>query len=227
MKRWQALFDAQPRHARVHIFRTLRRCGFDLVRRARVRGLQFRAMHFRLPLQVRILVHLVGPHGRIQLEPTRDGNDFLAVWHAMRSNNPWHSDAFSLAHVTVAQFGPATRTVVARPFRGAALPIRRHGFISRRNALRSEGLSYSFLPALRANVDIFAERNFERFKNAFFVEAEALAIGNVAHVRAEFAVGPEEIADRCQQLLDVIILLDELRYITGGTRGGYILQRLR
>src|SRR5260370_10796713 len=198
MNRRQALLDAQSRNARVDVLRTLRWRGLNFIRRERIRGFQFRSMHFRLPLQVGILVHLVSPHWRIQLEPTRDGDDFLAVWHAMRSNNAWHSDAFTLAHASVAQFGPATRTVVAHPFRGEAFPIRWHSFIRRRNTLRPEGLSYSFLPAFRADVNIFAERNLQCFEHVLFVEAEALAIGDVTHIGTEFSISPEEIADRCQ-----------------------------
>jgi hypothetical protein len=48
---------------------------------------------------------------------------------------------------------------------------------------------------LRADVNVFAERNLQRFQCIFFVEAEALTIRNVAHVGAELAVGPQKIAD--------------------------------
>src|SRR5262249_16137442 len=85
----------------------------------------------------------------------------------------------------------------------------------------------SLFSALRADVDVFAERNFERFENVFFVEAEALAVCDVPHVRAELAVGPEEIPDRRKQLLDVIVLLDELRNVTRSARGRDVFERLR
>src|SRR6266704_4758137 len=85
----------------------------------------------------------------------------------------------------------------------------------------------NFFSAFRADVDIFAERNFQRFEDVLFVEAKALAIGNVAHVGAKFSVSPKKIANRRQQLLDVIVLLDELRNVAGRARRGDILQRLR
>src|SRR5260370_5050086 len=85
----------------------------------------------------------------------------------------------------------------------------------------------SFLPALRADVGVFAQRNFQRFKHTLFVEAEALAIGNVAHVGTKFSVSPKKIANRREQLLDVIVLLDELRYVARGARRGNVFQRLR
>ena len=84
-----------------------------------------------------------------------------------------------------------------------------------------------FFAASRANVDIVAERDFQRFEHVFFVEAEALAVGDVADVGAELAVGPEEIADVAEHFLDVIVLLDQRGDIAGGARGGNILQRLR
>src|SRR5690349_18409976 len=85
----------------------------------------------------------------------------------------------------------------------------------------------SFLAALWTDIGVFAERNLERFENVFFVEAEALAVGDVADVGAELAIGPEEITDRSEQLLDVIVLLDELRDVARGTRGGNVFERLR
>src|SRR6266566_5307702 len=85
----------------------------------------------------------------------------------------------------------------------------------------------NFFSAFRADVDIFAERNFQRFEDVLFVEAKALAIGNVAHVGAKFSIRPKEIANRRQQLLDVIVLFDELRNVAGRARRGDILQRLR
>jgi hypothetical protein len=56
-------------------------------------------MHFRLPLQIRILVHLVGPDRRVELEPARDGDDFLAVWNAMRSDDARHGNALGFAQI--------------------------------------------------------------------------------------------------------------------------------
>src|SRR6266851_4795010 len=75
-----------------------------------------------------------------------------------------------------------------------------------------------FLAALRADVDILAERNFDGFENIFFVKTESLPVGDVAHVRAQFPIGPEEIPDRRQQMLDLIVLLDELGHVAGHAR---------
>src|SRR6266851_4722894 len=85
----------------------------------------------------------------------------------------------------------------------------------------------SFLPALRADVGVFAQRNFQRFEHILFVEAEALAIGNVAHVGAKFSVRPKKIANRREQLLDVIVLFDELRNVARRARRGNVFERLR
>src|SRR5260370_34544606 len=52
------------------------------------------------------------------------------------------------------------------------------------------------LAALRADVDILAQRNFQCFERVLFVEAETLAVGHVTHVGAELSIGPKEIADR-------------------------------
>src|SRR6267154_2228770 len=90
--------------------------------------------------------------------------------------------------------------------------------------LRSQSGLFS---ALRANVNIFAQRNLQRLQHIFFAEAEALAISNIAHVRAKLAVGPQEISDRGEQMLDVIILLDQGSDVAGRTRRGNILERLR
>src|SRR5882762_4930821 len=48
-----------------------------------------------------------------------------------------------------------------------------------------------------------------------------------AYVRAKLAVGPQEISDRGEQMLDVIILLDQGGDIAGCARRGNILERLR
>src|SRR6266700_3067967 len=85
----------------------------------------------------------------------------------------------------------------------------------------------NFFSAFRADVDIFAERNFQRFEDVLFVEAKALAIGNVAHVGAKFSIRPKEIANRSEQLLDVIVLFDELRNVARRTRRGNVFEGLR
>ena len=58
------------------------------------------------------------------------------------------------------------------------------------------------------------------------MESEALAVGDVTDVGAELAVGPEEIADRGQELLDVIVLLDQLGDVAGRAGCGNVLYRL-
>src|SRR5262249_20320357 len=82
------------------------------------------------------------------------------------------------------------------------------------------------LAALRANVHIFAKRNLNRGKDVLIVKAEALAVGDVADVRTELAVGPEEIADGSEQVFDVIVLLDQLGNIAGSASSSDITERL-
>ena len=220
MNRRQALFDAEPRNARVDVYPPLRRGRFNLVGRERIRGFQFCAMHLGLPLQVGIFVHFVRPDGSVQLEATCDRDDFLAVGHAVRANDARHGDAFGLAKIFIGEFDAAagTRLCSAALYGGIFLTTAR---------CRAKARRYDFLSALRADVDIFAQRNFQCFENVLFVETKALSIGNVPDVGAKFAIGPEKIADRSQQLLDVIVLLDELGDVAGGTRGGNVRQRLR
>ena len=64
-------------------------------------------MHFRLPLQIGILVHLIGPYRRVQLEAAGDGDDFLAVGYAPRADNARHGDALGLAKIGVRKFSAA------------------------------------------------------------------------------------------------------------------------
>jgi len=63
-------------------------------------------MHFRLPLQVRIFVHFVGPHRRVQLQPAGDGDDFLAIGYAARAGDARHGDALGAPQIRVGQFVP-------------------------------------------------------------------------------------------------------------------------
>src|SRR5882724_10748904 len=115
---------------------------------------------------------------------------------------------------------------VAALFRGRAVSIRRLDSI-RIQTPRSEDRGFSFLAALRTHVSVIAERNFDRFEHGFVMETEALAVGDVTHVSTELAVGPQKIADRREQLLDMIVLLDQLRDIAGGARRGDVVERLR
>ncbi len=124
----QALLDAEARDARVNIFRALRRGGLDLICGKRIRGFQFCAMYFRLPLQVRILVHLVGPDGRVQLEAAGNGDDFLAVGHAMCAHDARHSDALGFAEILFAQLGPTAR---ARSGLNTVIPSGAHWILVR------------------------------------------------------------------------------------------------
>ena len=54
----------------------------DFVGGVRIGGAQPRLVHFHVPLQVRILVHLVGPRRSFQFEAADDGDYFLAVGDA-------------------------------------------------------------------------------------------------------------------------------------------------
>src|SRR5882724_1892122 len=84
----------------------------------------------------------------------------------------------------------------------------------------------TFRFAARAFPIILAQRSLQRIEDILFVETEALAVRNVAHVRAEFSIGPQEIANRRQQLLDVIVLFDQFGDIARSAGCGYILERL-
>jgi hypothetical protein len=109
MNRREALLDAEARYAGVDVFGTLRWRRFDFVGGVRIRSFQLCAMHFRLPLQVRIFVHLVGPDRGVQLEAAGDGDDFLAVGYAAGSGDARDGDAFGFAEVGVGQFCTARR----------------------------------------------------------------------------------------------------------------------
>ncbi len=93
MRRRQSLRDRHARRPRIHFVRRLRPAHLNLVRRVRIAGLQFRAMHLHRPLEIRILVHLVRPHRRIQLQPAHHGNHFLPVRHAPHAGNQRNSHA--------------------------------------------------------------------------------------------------------------------------------------
>ena len=86
---------------------------------------------------------------------------------------------------------------------------------------------WRFFAALRADVLVFAQRNFQRCEQLLFVEAEALAVGDIAHVGAKFAVGPKKIADGAEQILDFVVPFDQFGDIAGGARRANIFQRLR
>ena len=51
-------------------------------------------MHFHVPLQVGIFVHLVGPGRSFQFEAADDGDHFLAVGHAQARFDGGHGDGF-------------------------------------------------------------------------------------------------------------------------------------
>src|SRR5579859_7033978 len=182
-------------------------------------------MHFRLPLQVRILVHLVGPDGRVEFEAAGDGDDFLAVGHAARADDARDGDAFGAAEVGVGEFGAATGTRLrsASLQGGFLLCIVRAGRVIL-TGCRAKARRYDFFTAVGADVDVFAERNFDGFEKRFVVEAEALAVGNVTDVRAELAVGPKKVADYREKIFDFVVALDKFRNVAGGARGGDVFE---
>jgi hypothetical protein len=71
------------------------------------------------------------------------------------------------------------------------------------------------------------EWNLQRFQHIFFAEAEALAVGNIAHVSAKLAIGPQKLSDGGEQVLDVIVPLDQRGNVAGRARRGNIFERLR
>src|SRR5262249_26327048 len=147
------------------------------------------------------------PDRCVEFEAAGDGDDFLAVGNAPRSGNARDGDTFGATEILAGELGSTAR---ARRLRLVVL---------------SRG--WRFLAATRADIDVFAKRNLNRFKNVCVAEAESLAVGDVTNVRAELAVGPQEVADRREQVLDVIVLLDELSDIAGRARSGDIRERLR
>jgi len=76
----------------------------------RERGLQLGAVHLHLPLQIRKLVLLVGPHRRIQFQAAHDRDHFLAVGHAPRANPNWHRHARRRPEIRLAKSRPALGT---------------------------------------------------------------------------------------------------------------------
>src|SRR5690348_8288878 len=82
-----------------------------------------------------------------------------------------------------------------------------------------------FFAALRTGVEVFAERNFDRFEQLLFVKAKSLPVGDIADIRAKLSVGPEKISDGCQQLLDFVVALDQLGDVAGGARRANVLER--
>ena len=93
MRRRQSLRNRHARRSRIHVVRRLRPAHLNFVRRVRIARLQLRAVHLHRPLEIRILVHLVRPHRRIQLEPANNRNHFLPVRHAPHAGNQRHSHA--------------------------------------------------------------------------------------------------------------------------------------
>src|SRR5262249_14228715 len=126
--------------------------------------------------------------------------------NAARAGDARDGDTFGSTDVFASEFGSTAR--------------------ARRLSLAIVSGDWRFLAALRADIDVFAERDFNSFENVFLVEAEALAVRDIANVRTEFAVGPQEIPDGCERVLDVIVLLDELRDIAGRASRGDVRKRL-
>src|ERR1035437_5879113 len=82
MRRWQPFRDRHASRARVHFIGRLRTAHLNLVRRERIAGLQLCAVHLHRPLKVRILVHFIRPHRRIEFKASDHRNHFLPVGHA-------------------------------------------------------------------------------------------------------------------------------------------------
>ncbi len=78
--------------------------------------------------------------------------------------------------------------------------IARRGAVPRVVIQIGGGSDSCFLTAIRADVLVFAEGNFDGGEQRFFVRAKALGVGDVTDVGTELAVGPQEIADGGEQL---------------------------
>src|ERR1700689_2952033 len=83
------------------------------------------------------------------------------------------------------------------------------------------------LPAIRANVHIVAKFHLAHADFRLGVKSEALAIHDEAHVRADFAVGPQIKRFLDDQIPDAIVALDETRDFGGGFRSGDVFFGLR
>jgi hypothetical protein len=64
----------------------------DFIGGVRIRGAQAGLMHFHVPLQVRIFVHLAGSGRSFQFEAADDGDHFLAVGDAQARFGGRHGD---------------------------------------------------------------------------------------------------------------------------------------
>ena len=79
----------------------------DFVRRVRIRRAQPRLMHFHVPLEVGILVHLVGPRRSFQFQAADDGDHFLPVRHAQPRLHRRHGNRFRRHKIFLGQHRPA------------------------------------------------------------------------------------------------------------------------
>ena len=87
MRGGHALRDGHARGARVNVVGAIPRPPVWILSAAcGIGGLELGAMHFHLPLQIRELVLLVGPHRRVQFQAADDGDHFLSVGHAARAD---------------------------------------------------------------------------------------------------------------------------------------------
>src|SRR5260370_20011763 len=138
-------------------------------------------MQFGLRWEVGVFVHFVGPDRRVQLESASDGDNFLAVRHAMCAHDARHGDALGLAQICFGQFRAATGTTWRRCHsEGHVVRVPKNlivGCTPVAPRLRSFAIAQDeiwlggwrcnsgprFLATLRANVNIFAERNLYGF----------------------------------------------------------------
>src|SRR5262245_47357015 len=121
----------------------------------RIRGLKLGAMHFRLPLQVGIFMHFVGPDGRVQLEPAGDADDFLAVGNAARSGDTRHTDAFSASEIVAGELSSTA----------GAVRLRWRSRLRRYIEILVGAGRWRLLAAIRADVDVLAEGDLDGFEN--------------------------------------------------------------
>src|SRR5882762_2201655 len=70
-------------------------------------------MNLHRPLQVRILVHLVGPDRRVQFQPANNRDDFLPIRNAANFGNQRNGHALSRLEM----FGPERSATVPADYR--------------------------------------------------------------------------------------------------------------
>ena len=224
----------------------------DFFRRVRIRRAQTRLMHFHVPLQVRILMHLVGPRRRLQFEPAHHGHHFLPIRHPHPRLRRRHRHRLRCHKILFRQECPAQITIHscgilnARPVsRSAGLAVLcfvAHAglaFIQRSGATKDLSsiaaltqpiavkTALLFRPTIRTNVHILPNPHFPRPNLRLRMKAKPLPIHHKSHVRPDLPVRPQTERFLHDQIPHAIISFDQLRHFRRRLRRRHILLGLR